>query len=139
MESELAALYRALRERLTESVEAWDGRAYAEFAPALTAPPYVVYMITAHKALARAARKVTDLTVRVVCVAEDLSTGVTCAARLFDLLDDADADTAKSLNGGYDWSILTMTRAGASQRTTLVNGMPMYETGAVYRVVMEAV
>ncbi|GEM_PF-1191534 len=137
MEHEIAALYRSVRTRLTEITEVWGDRAYVDLAPSRSTLPYAVYAVTELRRIERATRSVMALTLRVTCAADSLSSLIECLGRINDLLDDADYDTPKALDSGYDWVILTMTRGGMIQRAVLVDGVAEYEAVIAYRAVVE--
>jgi hypothetical protein len=138
MESEIAALTRAVRAHLTATAEIWGGRVYVDFAPAQTTYPYITYTVTDRHALHAGARRLSALLFRVTCAAASAASLFTCAERIADRLDDADYATANALDSGYDWAILTLSREGMTQRAVLIDGSPVYELITTYRVVMQA-
>ncbi len=134
MESEAAAVYRAIRARLTappNDDEVWSDRVYAELAPSGAARPYLVTAVNGYERLPDTARGAA-LMGRITCAADTFAEAHTAAGRIAELLDGA-------LDGGTDWMILSVTQVGSIQKTHLVDGVPVYEAGAVFRFVLEAV
>jgi len=133
MESEAAVVYRAIRVRLTTPPaddEIWSDRVYAELAPNGAARPYLVTVVNGYERLPETARRAA-LLARITCAADTFADAHTAVGRIAELLDGA-------LDGGTDWAILSVTQVGSIQKTHLVDGVPVYEAGAIFRFVLEA-
>ncbi|MDX2163035.1 MAG: hypothetical protein SF162_17090 [bacterium] len=141
MELEIAALYKAVRARLTAAAPPWGTRAYAEIAPAAAPLPYLVYTVTGRDALpngeSSADRGAVALTLRVLCIADGVAASLNVSAAAAALLDDADAGTADALDGGADWTIRACTRIETARVTRLIDGTPQPEAALIYRVLIE--
>lgn len=134
MESEAAAVYRAIHARLTaSSQESWGNRAYAELAPSGAARPYVVAALNGYER-----QPETALMARITCVADTFAGAVSAAGRIGELFDGADQGTSGALDGGSDWVIVRVMRIAVTTKTHLIDGIPVYESSAVYRFIVES-
>lgn len=140
----LAALYRAMNNRLSTGNELWGARAYAERAPAKVLRPYVIYQWQGGGDRNRLLQKSdAEIVLTVKCCADNLGTAFSGADRLGALLDDYGVQDriaqGDGLNGGTYWKILTTTRETIVHMSELVDGVDVYHEGFTLRVVMEEI
>lgn len=74
---------------------------------------------------------------QVKTVANTQEDAYTCKGRISDLLADADFQTAKQMDGGTDWNILSVKEERVIDFTEMVDGNWIYHAGAVFRVFMQ--
>ncbi|MFN8530181.1 MAG: phage tail family protein [Anaerolineae bacterium] len=132
MEYEGAAVYRAVRARLTAETELWGTRAYAELAPEGTIFPYLVYALRDIKPLP-GPTQARAVMISITAVTDDLGVGLSAAGRIAALLDGFSA----AENSG-DWAIRACMRSGGSQKTGLVDAVPQHEISLHYRMILDA-
>jgi hypothetical protein len=142
MTTELAvlALYRALRERLTNNPSSlWGVRAYGTRADDKAERPYVVYTIAAERQgdLPNESNSVID----VVCVAESVEESMIGAGVIDELINNMgvqDRDTPIPLVTGSVWTCYSITREELIHMPiTTESKVDLYITGAKYRVNMQ--
>lgn len=136
----LSALYRAVRQRLTATPELWEGRVYADFAPAGTPKPYLLFFFAGGGEMNTVRARDAALLLNVKVVADSFALASQGAARIDALLNDSGVyDSASPLAGGTDWHILTVTGGLHLHVVEPVDGRQVFHEGGQYRVVMETV
>lgn len=142
MATEIAmlALYRALRERLTNNPSSlWGLRAYGTRADDKAERPYVVYTVSAEMqgALPNESESVID----VVCVAESVEESMIGAGAIDELINNMgvqDRGTPIPLVTGSVWTCHSVTREQFIHiPMTTEAKVDLYITGAKYRVNMQ--
>jgi hypothetical protein len=139
-EHALAALYRAVFQRLTGPGERWGNRVFPDMASAKAAYPYVVFFWQGGGERNAVKEQDADLVLVVKCISDGLAEAFDCAARISELLNDSGEqdDSADYLNGGTDWNILTSTQEETFHLPEMFEGVaPIYHEGARYRFIME--
>lgn len=142
MATEIAmlALYRALRERLTNSASSlWGNRAYGTRADDKADLPYVVYTVTAETQ--GALRNESESVIDVVCVAKSVEESMIGAGEIDNLLNNMgvqDRDTPIPLVTGSVWTCHSITREQFIHTAITTEAkVDLYITGAKYRVNMQ--
>lgn len=143
METYLAALARATGERLSASSEPWADRIYKDIAPSppsgeKLARPYVVFMLAGGGRVGHTKKDYVSVLWQVKAVANTQESAYECRARITALMNNADRGTARELDGGDDWHILTFTEMEAIDLSEIVDGNRIYHAAADYRVLMES-
>lgn len=139
MENEIAAVFRAVHDRLTEDSETWGEHAYAEIAPAKVARPFVVWSLVESRKAKWRGTAGGEVVLNVLVTADGLATALTGAGRIAELLHDADRGADHALDGGDDWAILNATCEETLYHAELINGVMVYRAGGRYRFMVEGV
>lgn len=138
-EPALAALYRAVSQRLTPTVvpEVWGSKAYPDLVPANVARPYVIYAWAAGGELNQRVAPDAEFVLTVEAVSDTLVQAFSMSGRISALLNDADYASAKALNGGADWDILNASQEQAIHLLELLpSGTWIYREGSRFRFLM---
>lgn len=138
-EPALAAIYRAVRQRLTASAELWGQQVYPDQAPGGVERPYVVYFWSGGGELNAIVGQDAEIVLTVKVVADSLAQAFTGAGRISALLNDADGASASPLNGGTDWTIIHVQQEQVVHLVETVNTTQIYHEGARFRFYAEAV
>lgn len=136
----MLALYRALRERLTNnSSSLWGVKAYGTRADDKATPPYVVYTVAAETQ--GALRNESESVIDVVCIAESVEESMIGAGAIDDLINNQgvqDRDSTNPLVTGVVWTCHSITREQfIHMAITTEAKVDLYVTGAKYRVNMQ--
>ena len=141
MATEIAmlALYRALRERLTNASAIWGNRAYGTRADDKAERPYVVYTVAAETQ--GALRNESESVIDVVCVSDSVEESMIGAGAIDELINNMgvqDRDTPIPLVTGSVWTCHAITREQfVHMPITTESKIDLYITGAKYRVNMQ--
>lgn len=142
-EPALAAIYRAINQRLTTSGDVWANRVYADRAQPGNGRPYVRYGYQGGGEANQMIKPDANIVVTVRAVAETQAQAFALCGRLSDLLNDMGEQDRRpegvaALNGGPDWHIRTTTQEGVVHLSELVDSTPVYHEGFFLRLIMEA-
>jgi len=136
----LAALYRAVKARLTEnSGELWGAKVFPDLAPSGTQKPYVVYAWMGGGEINERVQQDAEIVLQVKLVTEQLAQAFVGAGRISTLLNDADYSSSEALNGGADWYVLNVKQEGIVHMLETVDGGQIYHAGHRFRFRMERV
>lgn len=143
-ETALAALYRAVGQRLTAQSEVWGPRAFPVLAKVGTPRPYVLFAWAGGGELNQLVKPDAEIMLTVVCAADTLAVAFHGAGRISALLNDADASngttgTPPALDGGADWQIIHVNQEQIIEIVELVDGAWVYREGHRFRVLLEAI
>lgn len=138
VEHPLAAVYRAIRQRLTGTDEIWGERVHYDIAPAGTARPHVVFNVQSAAEENRLRKRDALVVMQVKVISTNLAEALTAAARVAALLNDAgEQDSSAPVWAGSDWHILTITLERMVQFSEFIDGVQVYHAGGLYRIRME--
>ncbi|MCZ2097237.1 MAG: hypothetical protein LC121_13455 [Anaerolineae bacterium] len=141
-EMAIAALFDAVRIRLTAPGQMWAGRAYPNLAGADATYPYVVYFWSGGGERNRQKGRDAEIVLTIKAVSDKLPEAFDAAAAVDDLLNDhgaQDADAQLTTGAGSEWAVLTATAEETIAYQEMKAGaQPIYHAGARYRFVMEA-
>lgn len=138
-ETALAALYRAVKSRLSEGGELWDTRAYADIIPAKVVRPYVIFFVSGGGESNDLVDADASYQLTVKGVSDNLQTSLQIAARLAGLVNNQGTqdrpDTA--LDAGDEWEITTSTQGRTVHLVeSFANAQPIYHDGHVFDFTM---
>lgn len=137
-EHPLAAAYRAVYRRATESSEVWGERVYPDRAPAGVERPYLVYFYGAGGELNGRQIEDAELVLIIKGVSSSMAQAFEMARRINTLFNDAGQyDSSTPLVTGSEWAILTTKRELLVHLVEQVDGQQIYHAGAQYRLFME--
>lgn len=134
-QSDLQAVYTATRARLIAGTETWGTRVYPDIADESATYPYVVMFWLGGGEANIGMRPDASLVVGMKCVSKSLSQAMEGAARIAELLNDAERGVG--LNGGADWHVASVTREGAIHMVEVADGGRVYHEGNRYRFNLE--
>lgn len=137
-ETAIAALYRAVKQRLTASSgELWGQKAYPDLAPSGTEKPYVVFSYAGGGELNARRTQDAEIVLTVKVVTEQLAQAFSGAGRISTLLNDADYSSDSVLNAGADWLVLNVKQEQIVHMIETVDGRQVYHAGHRFRFRME--
>lgn len=137
-ETALAALYRAVGQRLVSGGDVWGQNAKPDLMTAGVARPYVLYAWAAGGEVNGLVKPDAEIVLTVQGFADSLAQAFTIAGRISALLNDADLSSASPLNGGADWDILNVKQEQAIHLLELIDSRWVYRAGHRFRFRMEA-
>lgn len=135
----LAALYKAIKTRLTENSEVWGANVFPDLAPSGTAKPYVVFAWMGGGEINARVQQDAEIVVQIKGVTTQLAQAFVMAGRISTLFNDADASSNAALNAGADWAILHTRQEGIVHMLETVDGGQIYHAGHRFRFRMERV
>lgn len=136
-EAAIAALYRAVKTRLTESSELWGDKAYPDLAPKNPTKPYVIFSYAGGGELNARVGQDAEIVVMIKAVSLELAQAFVMAGRISELFNDADYSSANALNAGANWVILHVIQEGIVHMVETVDGGQIYHAGHRFRFRME--
>lgn len=139
-ETALAALYRAVGKRLTESSgELWGQKAYPDLAPSGTAKPYVVFSWAGGGELNQLRTQDAEIVLQIKIVTDNLAQALIGAGRISTLFNDADYSSDSALNAGAEWIVQHVNQEGIVHMLETVDGGQVYHAGHRFRFRMERI
>lgn len=139
-----AALTRATGNRLLNA-GMWGDRIFKDIAPAAPANnplqrPYLLVSCISDVDSADVKAETPRILWQIKAVANDQGTAYRCAAQITDLFENADLNSAKELDGGDYWVILSVRKERGIDMVELEEdtNAVYYCAGAIYRVRMKA-
>ena len=136
----LAALYRAVKARLTEnSGELWGAKVFPDLAPSGTQKPYVVYAWMGGGEINARVQQDAEIVLQVKLVTDQLAQAFSGAGRISTLFNDADYSSAAALNAGSEWAVLNVKQETIVHMIETVDGRQIYHAGHRFRFRMERI
>lgn len=138
-ETALAALYRAVKSRLSEGGELWDTRVHADVIPAKVVRPYVIFFVSGGSESNDLVEADASYQLTIKGVADTMQASLQMAARLSALLNDQGTQDrpTTALDAGDEWEITTSTQGRTVHLVEqFSNAQPIYHDGHVFDFVM---
>lgn len=145
-EAALAALYRAVYNRLVASGDVWGSRAYPDLAPAKilvsglltpTPRPYTIFSWAGGGEINQLIKQDAEIVLTIKGVSETLTEAFAIAGRISALFDDQDAGDPTALSGAPDWQIIHVNQEQIVHLVEGVDATWIYHAGHRFRFLME--
>ena len=117
----------------------WQNRVYPELVPAQIVRPYVVFFVSAGGERNDLKRGDADFSLVVKCVSLEMAEALAGADRIAALLNNQGKQDGGPIVGDASWVITTINQLRVVQQTEMIsNDKPLYNSGHMFNVMMEA-
>ena len=134
----LSTLYTSVYNGLTGN-SLWADRVYPELVPAQIVRPYVVFFVSAGGERNDLKRDDASFSLVVKCVSLQMAEALDGADRIAALLNNQGKQDGGPIVGDANWVITTIDQLRVVQQTEMIsNDKPLYNSGHMFNVMMEA-